>query len=145
MKTFTPLLLIGLALASCVPMTPQARIDQHPEKFTRLSAQHQILVRQGKIALGMTQDAVAIAWGEPAERFVGTKGTTTTERWDYEDSRPLYTTPSFNNYPGPYDPNHRHLHHGDGWGMGPEIVYVPSRTGSVWFLNDRVESWERVR
>jgi len=144
MKTWIIILLFGLAIASCVPMTPQGRIDRNPEKFSRLNAQHQSLVRQGKIAQGMTQDAVQLAWGEPAARFLGVKGTAATERWDYNDARPVYMAPTFDGSLGPYDPYHSH-HHREGWGVGPDIVYVPYRTGSVWFHNDRVESWEQIR
>ena len=34
---------------------------------------------------------------------------------------------------------------GVGFGVGPEVAYVPYRVGSVWFINHRVDSWERAR
>ncbi len=32
-----------------------------------------------------------------------------------------------------------------GFGFGPEIAYIPYRVASVWFINNRVDSWERAR
>lgn len=34
---------------------------------------------------------------------------------------------------------------GLGFGMGPEITYIPYRVASVWFVDRKVDSWERAR
>ena len=65
MKKFLTALSAGLSLASCVPSTPQTRIQQNPQKFEALSAKHRTLVQQGQIARGMSPDAVYLAWGGP--------------------------------------------------------------------------------
>ena len=31
------------------------------------------------------------------------------------------------------------------YGFGPEVAYVPYRIASVWFIENRVDSWERAR
>jgi hypothetical protein len=32
-----------------------------------------------------------------------------------------------------------------GFGIGPEIAYVPYRIASVWFVDNRVDAWERAK
>ena len=45
----------------------------------------------------------------------------------------------------PYGHRGRYGYSGLGFGMGPEIAYIPYRIASVWFVNSRVDSWERAR
>lgn len=146
MKKILSLLSAGLLLASCVPSTPQTRIQQNPQKFEALGENHRSLVQQGQIARGMTRDAVYLAWGAPAGTFQGSKHGKMTERWDYVGSRPVYSTTFYGAYGyghGPYGLYGRYGYSGLGYGLGPEVAYVPYRIASVWFVNSRVDSWER--
>jgi outer membrane protein assembly factor BamE (lipoprotein component of BamABCDE complex) len=143
MKLLIPALLAALAFASCVPSTPQARIDRNPEKFSSLSRQQQDLVRQGQLAPGMPPDAVLLAWGSPEQTFDGSKNGKRTSRWDYASLQPVYTTGFYGGYGYGRYPYGRY--YGGGFAVGPEIAYIPSRVASVWFVNERVDGWERLR
>lgn len=146
MKAILTALSAGLLLVSCAPSTPQGRIQQDPGKFAALSEKHQSLVQQGQISRGMPPDAVYLAWGAPSRVFHGSKGTKATERWDYAASRPVYTTGFYGSYGyGPHPFHHRYGYSGLGFGMGPEVAYIPYRVASVWFVNHRVDAWERAR
>lgn len=135
----------GLLLVSCVPSTPQTRIQQHPELFAGLGQKDQELVQQGVVAKGMHQDAVMLAWGAPSLRFEGYKDGKSTERWDYTGSQPVYTSSFYGGYGygrpyrGAYAP------YGYGYGFGPAVTYIPYCKSRVWFVDRRVDSWERIR
>ncbi len=138
----------ALVFSSCAPSTPQARIAKSPDKFAALSKKNQDLVQQGLISRGMTPDAVELAWGVPAQRFEGSKHSKSTERWDYAGSRPVYFTNYYGGYGygyGGYGPYGRGGYTGLGFGFGPEVAYVPYRVASVWFIDRRVDSWERAQ
>ena len=141
-KIFTAQL-VGLAFSSCVPSTPQARIAQNPQVFAALPKKDQSLVEQGQIARGMSPDAVMLAWGYPARSFDGFKDSKRTERWDYAGSRPVYTSTFYGGFG--YGSYGHHAYPGYGYGFGPEVTYIPYRVASVWFVNARVDSWERLR
>jgi len=143
MKTLFLAACAGLFFVSCAPSTPQTRIEREPQKFEALSEKHRDLVRQGQIERGMPPDAVYLAWGPPARSFQGSKNNRLTERWDYVGSRPVYHTGFHGSYGRFHGPYRRHGYWGGGW--GPEVAYVPYRIGSVWFIDNRVDSWERAR
>ena len=143
MKTLMIAACAGLFLASCAPSTPQTRIQREPDKFEALSPKHRELVQQGQIERGMTPDAVYLAWGAPARTFQGSKNGRTTERWDYAGTRPVYYNNFYGSYGRYYGPYGRHGYYGMGW--GPEVAYIPYRIGSVWFIDHKVDSWERAR
>lgn len=156
MKALFAALAVGLWLTSCVPSTPQTRIQQDPRKFDALSHKEQSLVQQGQISRGMSPDAVYLAWGSPSNSFQGSKDDKLTERWDYAGSRPVQTTTFYGSYGygygrygygryGGYGPYGRHGGSMVGIGFGPEVAFVPYRIASVWFINQRVDAWERAR
>lgn len=141
MKILMSAVIAGLAFCSCAPSTPQARINRSPEKFAALSQSQKDLVAKGQVAPGMSPDAVLLAWGPPDRNFDGSKDGKRTSRWDYAGTQAVYATNVFGGYGyGGYG-----RFYGAGFGLGPEIAYIPYRVGSVWFINDRVDSWERVR
>jgi hypothetical protein len=134
------LLPAGLLLSSCVPSTPQTRIQQHPDLFAALSPKHQQLVQQGALAKGMPRDAVMLAWGPPAQRFEGSQGGKSSERWDYSGAYPVYTHGFYGGFG--YG---RYGCYPYGYGFMPEVTYVPYRRASVWFIDSLVDSWERTQ
>jgi len=150
MKNLMIIAVASLFHFSCAPSTPQTRIEQNPAAFAKLGKKHQELVSQGQITDGMNQEAVILAWGSPDQRFQGSQNSKATERWDYVGSRPVYTNQFYGGYG--YGSDGRCGRYGRrgysdfGYlGFGPEVTYVPYRVGSVWFRNNRVDSWERVR
>lgn len=150
MKTMLAAISATILLVSCVPSTPQARIQQSPRVFHSLSANDRALVERGQLARGMSPDAVYIAWGTPSNTFMGSYKGKASERWDYSGARPVYSSTFFSSYGYGYGCGHghgRYGHHysGIGYGFGPEISYVPTHVASVWFVNHRVDSWERAR
>jgi hypothetical protein len=148
MKRIFTLLSLGLMFASCVPSTPQLRIQREPQKFAALSERHKALVQQGQITRSMTPDAVYLAWNAPTRSFQGAQNGKITERWDYASSYPVQVTNFYGSYGYGYGRHGYYGHHGYsgvGFGIGPEIAYVPYRIASVWFVDNRVDAWERAK
>lgn len=146
MKKIPAALLLGLLVASCAPSTPQTRIARSPEKFAALTTSQQDLVQQGKISRGMPPAAVELAWGNPHSRFEGVRDRQATARWDYEGSRPVFTSSQFGTHGfGGFGTHGRGRYSAIGFGIGPDVTYIPHRIASVWFINDQVDAWERAR
>jgi hypothetical protein len=128
--------------ASCVPMTPQARIAKDPARFAALRESEKPLVQQGRIDRGFSRDAVLLAWGSPGEVYSGFKDGKQLERWDYIGTRPVHMTHfggGWHHGWGPYGCPH------DAFDFGPDIAYLPYRYATVWFADGRVDAWERAR
>lgn len=75
--------------------TPATRIRANPEAFARLSAQHQVLVQTGQVALGFDEDAVKLALGDPDRRSRRVEADGETAIWHYTsyhyEGRMLFT------------------------------------------------------
>lgn len=140
MKTILSAIVSATMLASCVPSSPQARIQQSPQMYHQLSPAHQDLIQRGQITRGMNPDAVYLAWGRPSNTMMGSFKGKMSERWDYSGTQPIYTS----NFYGSYGYYHgRHGHGYSGIGFGPEVAYVPTHIASVWFVDHKVDAWER--
>src|SRR6202035_5886676 len=71
----------AIILAGC--STTDTRISDHPEMFNSLSPSDQALVKEGKIRVGMLQNAVWLAWGAPEQKAMGAMRGRETETWIY--------------------------------------------------------------
>lgn len=137
-----------LLLTACMPAGPQGRISRNSGTYSLLSPEHRELVAAGKIAKGMSKDAVRLAWGSPSRVFEEDKAGVRGERWDYLLTRPV-PRPSHLTYGGHSSYSCRH--HRDRFcnrclpHASPDVSYVQHRKGSVWFVGGRVESWEREK
>ena len=148
MKKLLSAIVMGLVFSSCAPTTPQTRIAKNPEKFAALAKREQELIQQGQLSHGMSPDAVMLAWGSLDQVFDGNKDSKPAGRWDYIGSRPIYPANFFGGIGygfGSYGPYGRRGPYGAGFAVGPDVAYVPDRLASVWFINERVDSWERLR
>lgn len=142
-------LLATALFSSCVPSTPQARIAANPTLFESLSPRHQQLVQQGQIDRGMPPAAVQLAWGRPSREYQGADAESSTLRWDYQGSQPVYST----NYAFAYGHGSRYGRYGRygrrypsyGYAVSPQVTYVPYHRASVWFRDQKVTRWERLR
>ena len=76
--------------------------------FNSLSPSDQALVKEGKIRVGMSQNAVWLAWGAPEQKAMGAMRGRETETWMYVTYTSAY--PYGYPYPGPYS--------GYGYGFG---------------------------
>jgi len=56
-----------LVLTGCATSTIESRRGERADSFAALSPELKSLVNDGQIRRGMTQDAVYIAWGKPAQ------------------------------------------------------------------------------
>ena len=103
-KLFSRVLTIGVLAGAAVLTgcsTTESRISEHPDLFQTLSPKDQSLVSRGQIRVGMSENAVWLAWGSPNQKAVGAMRGHATETWIY------FTTTT-----GPYG-------YGYGYGYGP--------------------------
>jgi hypothetical protein len=112
----------ALLFTSCG--TPGTRISQQPGIYQGLSSRDQALVSQGQIRLGMSMDAVWLAWGTPEQKVPGYGRGRPTETWVYlrYETPPSYGGPY---YYGPFD-----------WSYIPPKFPYPSK--GVTFADGRV-------
>lgn len=100
------LVVFGLILGGCA--SPDTRIQKAPEIFAQLTPEHQELVRQGKVAVGFSQDAVRLALGDSDRQWTRTDSVGTREVWSYTTwenirGQPLYRGwYHLNAAPGPF-------------------------------------------
>ncbi len=144
MKCYLPIITLFSALffVSCSSHTPQGRIEKNLALYNDLSVQEQELVSRGQIAEGMTPQAVFLAMGSPDRRLEGSNAGVRTMRWDYTSLSPIYTNSFYGHFGSGWG---RYSRRYGGFGFSPTIHYVPTRSNSVWFENERVRSWERIR
>ncbi|MFT3782371.1 MAG: hypothetical protein QM790_10180 [Nibricoccus sp.] len=68
-------------LAGC--STPESRIDENKELFSKLAPNEQQLIREGKIAVGFTPEMVKLAMGDPDKIYTRTDANGVSEAWSY--------------------------------------------------------------
>jgi len=132
--------------AACAPSTPQSRVEANRAAYAGLTERQQSLVSQGQIEEGMPPQAVYIAWGKPSRDYVGQDGGEATRVWEYSGSQPVYSTNYYGGYgyrSGGYGRYRRSSYYG--YGVSPQVTYVPYRKATVWFIDDQVRKWERAR
>ena len=138
----------ALLVGACAPSTPEARIAAHPGLYEGLDEDQRELVRQGRIARGMSTSAVFLAWGRASSEFQGADERSSTLRWDYTGRRPVHTTThTFGLGPRYYGGYGRwgRCHPYGGFAVAPQVTYVPYLRASVWFRDGLVTRWERRR
>lgn len=87
MASCVPALAVALLLAGC--STPASRIKKNPELFNSLPPDVQANVKQGKIEVGYSTDAVRLALGQPRRVYTRKTGSGTVQVWAYTSE---YTT-----------------------------------------------------
>ncbi|MCB1232548.1 MAG: hypothetical protein KDN19_20035 [Verrucomicrobiae bacterium] len=94
MNRFLAVLASGILLSGCTTVTsPENRVANEPELFEALPEKHRELVRQGRVAEGMSKDAVYLAWGRPQETKESSRNGVTRQAWVYygTESIPVQT------------------------------------------------------
>ena len=106
MKNFSRALAFALAAGAIILTgcsTTESRIKEHNDLFASLSPREQELVSRGEIRVGMSENAVWLAWGSPDQKSVGAMRGRQTETWLYMNT----------SYPYPYRP---YPYYGYGYG-----------------------------
>ncbi|HYE33766.1 MAG TPA: hypothetical protein VEH27_20260 [Methylomirabilota bacterium] len=76
----------SLVLAGCATSTIESRRSERMSSYMSLAPDEKQLVDTGQIRMGMTQDAVYISWGQPAEVLEGEDETGRYQIWRYVGS-----------------------------------------------------------
>jgi hypothetical protein len=95
----------GALLITAGCSTTESRISENPQIYQSLPARDQELVSRGQIRIGMSQDAVWLAWGRSDSRIAGAMRGQQTETWVYTTTA---SVPGYGGYGGywgrPYGP-----------------------------------------
>lgn len=132
------LLLLVLLLAGCATSNVQSRRNERLSSYEALDPEVRMLVDQGKIRTGMSEDAVYIAWGQPDQILQSEDEAGPKTVWIYQ---------------GTYMEEHRYwrarpYRHGRRiyWTSYPDYDYYPRSYigGEVVFENGAVKSWRTM-
>ena len=84
-KSFPWLVLVVLmtAMGCATKSTVESRKAERPMAFASLPPDHQELVAEGQVVVGMSEDAVYIAWGKPAQVLHSADATGARNTWLY--------------------------------------------------------------
>ena len=137
MKGIASILLLGLLVTGCATSTVEKRRQERYTSYAALSPETRELVDKGQIKLGMTMDAVYIAWGKPSQVVQGQApdGTAMTTWTYYGTAWQEYRYWNYQYYPG--------------WRYGYypmptlDYDYVPTSyvSAQVTFQNGVVKNW----
>ena len=160
MKTYFRLSLCALSalcVMSCVhPL--ENRIAKNPQLYQSLSSSDQLLVQQGRIREGMSKEGVFLALGRADQVATGKQKGSSIEKWTYMGNRPVFADSfglGFGNmgyggfggrgsgYGGRgYGYGGRGYGCGPyGYGYSPSVIYVPYKSATVTFRNNRVTEY----
>ena len=77
------ILVAGLLLAGCATSTVESRKKERVAAYAALPPEVKSFVDNGQIKVGMSEDAVYIAWGPPAEILHSESGNAAESTWLY--------------------------------------------------------------
>ena len=83
---FSLAILLCLFAAGCATSTIESRRKERLASYNALPPDQKQLVDQGQIKVGMSTDAVYIAWGKPGEVLKGASESGETITWAYFDT-----------------------------------------------------------
>ncbi len=127
------------ALVSCQVASPAERIRENPVLFASLPVEDKLLVQNGQIRAGMSQNAVRLAWGLPnSTPLVGEQDGKCTERWVYLRYEPVMVSAGVGTGFGHGPCGWHHGCHG----VGMNTATVPRQVAWVLFENGQVVAWE---
>lgn len=86
MRANVVILVTGLLAAGCQTSTIESRRAERAAAYAALPADIQAMVNQGQIQVGMTEDAVYIAWGAPSEIVQAETRAGRTTTWLYHST-----------------------------------------------------------
>lgn len=127
--------LAAAVLGGCATSTVESRKKERYASYAALTPELRTSVDTGQLKIGMTTDAVYIAWGKPSQILVGQSTAGTTETWIYA---------------GSYMEEHRYWSYRRGYygrrfygGPTLEYEYAPRAytRAEVVFENGVVKSW----
>jgi hypothetical protein len=90
-KTLLPVFFCALLLAGCATSTVESRKKERPQAYAALSPEEKQLVDSGQIKSGMSQDAVFLAWGPPAQVLESEDGGGRATTWLFHGTTMLET------------------------------------------------------
>lgn len=130
--------LVALLWCGCATNTIESRKQERATGYAALAPETRSLVDQGQIKVGMTMDAVYIAWGKPAQILSGETAAGTTVTWIYAGTT-MQEYRVWNYRYGPYGHRYR---------MEPYLDYDyvarPYTRAEVVFENGVVKSWRTL-
>ena len=104
MNQFRTALLVSLlclgTLAGCA--SPEARIKQNPQGYSKLTPEQQSLVRKGDIGIGMPDFGVEIALGRPDSITERTEAKGVVEVWHYSSHESNVAVVDYVGFYNPY-------------------------------------------
>jgi outer membrane protein assembly factor BamE (lipoprotein component of BamABCDE complex) len=80
------LMAVAVVLTGCKSSTVETRRAERPDAYAALQPDQRQLVDQGQIKVGMSEDAVYIAWGKPAQVVTSEDQSGRTTTWLYHGS-----------------------------------------------------------
>ncbi len=141
MTAFKPIFVLAVAgalLSGCATSTIESRKKERYNAYTELNAEQRAAVDTGQIKVGISKDAVYIAWGKPHQVLVSESSAGKQEVWVYLGTYlQSYNYWGFRPYFGPY----RYYH-------GPYLYqdYAPVAypRAEVVFEKDVVKQWRTL-
>jgi hypothetical protein len=144
MKTFSIFaLLMSLLMGCATTSTIPKRMEERRAAYDALPPEQRSLVDQGQIKIGMTSDAVYIAWGPPSQILNSESGAGTSTTWIYSGTgwqqRGYWT---YHNYGYVYGGRYGYVHPLPAY----DYDYIPYRytAAEVVFEKGVVKSWKHV-
>lgn len=133
-------LLLALLASGCATSTIEKRREERAPTYSALTDEQRALVDQGKIQVGMTADAVYIAWGKPTQIVTGqTSDGKTITTWVYHGT--TWQEHRYWSY-------HYHYPYGPYAYSTPTLAYdyIPQSyvAAEVVFDNGVVKSWRNL-
>lgn len=80
---------LSFVLSGC--STTDSRIKNNQAAFNAAPPDVQAKIREGKVAIGFTEQQVLMALGKPDRRYTRTTAEGTTDVWAYEDHKPSFS------------------------------------------------------
>src|SRR5882672_2627855 len=113
MKRILSLALLALLLAGCATSNVESRKKERYNAYSELSTEQRAAVDTGQIKVGMTMDAVYIAWGKPHQIVSGETPEGAQVIWLYMGTRLQgYTYWGYAGGWGPYRGPYRYHYYG---------------------------------